>query len=82
MEYFTWSDSEEVCSREVAFTVLSLHPAAAAAGFTSKTVCLGKLPPLGNTSAAWASLPPPPPPPPSSTAAAITTASTSTPPAP
>ena len=69
-----------VCSREVAFTVLSWQPAAAAAGFTSIRVCLGKLPPLGNTSAACASLPPLSSPPSASTATTITTASTSTPP--
>ena len=63
VEYSRWSESEGVCSREVAFTVLSSHPAAAAAGFMSNTVCLGKLPPLGKNSAACASLPPPPPPP-------------------
>ena len=57
--YLTWSDSEVVCSREVALTSLSVQPAAFAAGATSKIFCSGTLPPSGNTSAAWASLPPP-----------------------
>ena len=81
--YLTRSSSEVVwVATPLPFTLFSWHPAAFAAGATSKTFCSGKLPPSGNTSAAWASLPPPPPPPATTTATHDHAASARAPPIP